>query len=205
MSPQTNSYTNQPASSGSKLRIGRILIVLILVLGFVGGGTFAYLKLNNQKKELEQQKIAANTKIQELEAKLNQAQSSSSEDEEQTQTATQSKTTPTDRDITEINKLLDSRCPNADAPEITKAQLQTADSFGAQRFYNGYAQIGTSCASDNGGYISFMQRQTNLSWKELFGAQDIPGCELANQYKIPSQILPNCISTQTQTTIPNTN
>ncbi len=196
---EPTSISNKP-----KLRVGRILIVLVVVLGVIGGGIFGYLKLSNQAKDLKQQKAEADIKIAELESKLQQAQSSNSTQNEE-EAPTQSKTIPTAKDVSEINKLLDSLCQNLGAVDVTSATLQQKDGFGASRFYNGYAQVGVSCEGQNGGYISFMQRQADLSWKQLFGAQDVPGCDVANQYKIPHQILPNCISIQDQSTMPNTN
>jgi uncharacterized protein HemX len=84
MNPQTNSYTNQPQSTsgGSSLRLGRILLVLLLSLAIIAGGTFAYLKLNNQNKSLKQQNTELNTKIQNLETKLNQAEESQNNSKE---------------------------------------------------------------------------------------------------------------------------
>lgn len=113
--------------------------------------------------------------------------------------------TPSDKDVIEINKLLDSFCDNNDGKDVTKTSLQEKDTFGAQRFYNGYAQVGAGCESENGGYISYMQRQTDLTWKQLVGAQDILDCEKTDQYKIPKEILPKCTTSQGQSQRPNTN
>ncbi len=69
MSPRTNSYSNQSASA-SKLRIGRILLVLVIILGVFGAGTFGYLKFSGQAKDLKEQKSQADAKIAQLEADL---------------------------------------------------------------------------------------------------------------------------------------
>lgn len=122
---------------------------------------------------------------------------------------------PTDKDVLEIKAATEASCASSggySGLEIGLSYLQEKYSFDPEnssdagvRFYNGYALIGISCKDEPGGYVSFMQRQSDGTYKQLLGAQDIPSCETVNKYKIPKQILPTCITNQGQDETQNTN
>lgn len=97
---------------------------------------------------------------------------------------------PTDKDVVEINKALRVLCP-----EPFKIEKATKESI-SNSFYNGFVRVGIHCVDPQegggGGYLAFFQRQSDLTWKKILSGQEPPSCDVANNLKIPHQVLESC-------------
>ncbi len=173
----------------------KILITLVALLIIAVVTTSGY-KLYDQKKDLTADVQTSSKKLADLEKQIKDFKDSEpqSEDSVETDTVPQEPTNlavPTDQEITSINQFYTTRCaPNLPREQITRPQLESG------RYYNGYAKISIGCLTPTGegmgGYLSYIKKQTDSTWVELFGAQELPDCAQIDQHKVPKQIEATC-------------
>jgi hypothetical protein len=178
-----------------KINSKNILITLVALLILAVVSTNGY-KLHDQKKDLKNDIQASSKKIADLEKQIKQFEDSQpqSEDSEETDIIPEEPTNlgvPTDQEISAINQFYTTRCaPNLPREPITRSQLESG------RYYNGYAKMSIGCLTPTGegmgGYISYIKKQTDSTWVELFGAQELPDCVQIDQHKVPKQIEVTC-------------
>jgi hypothetical protein len=157
-----------------------------------------------KQKQLQQEQLATQKAEDEAAAKLKAEQQAQ---EAQKNSAQAALAVPSNQDVTTIKKFTSSYCETGSkftGPEITKTYLQSKADSGALHYYNGYAQISVGCSSDPLGGTSYLQRQADSSWIQIFGSPDTPNCSSINAHKVPAQIAPNCLS-GSGTKIPNQN
>jgi len=180
--------TSRP-SKNQVLIVTLALLVLTLALG-------AYL-WHSQVKELKANRDSNQQKIEQLEKQIKALEETDSEPTESPPTETADPSTPTDRDIVEINKLFDQLCEGNYSPDITLDNFKNSSTSQAEKFYNGYAGTNFGCPDDTGYYI-FIKRQSDKTWAKIGGTQDMPGCDIVDKYKIPKQIIKECVEYPTE-------
>lgn len=211
---QEGALSPQKSKKGKKtLFLFLAVLVAVAVFGAAGWKWYGQIQEYREKQDrLNQQVSELQSELQALKQPANTKNSVNS-------------ASVVEKDAQEIDEALLAEC-NTDAKEkyvyvttdenekevtkVTVAMLQSKHSqLGSTAYVNGYAMIGIGCRpaaspeEGGGGANIILQRQSDGSWKKLFGLQDVPLCTTVNQYKIPKEILNECYSNDTL--VKNTN
>ncbi len=198
-----------PATKNSRkkaLIIFGLLAVGILIASLAFTGFKWRTQLDEQKQGRESVELQVEALKQRI-AELEKAKTSTN-----SSTAALDKTKPSAKDIIEIDKALLAQCNSngsnniylaatASGKQVSKIDSTFFTGTGANQtpaFYDSTAVVGLSCRESSspdeatGGFISILQRQVDLSWKQVMGTQDTIPCAQVNELRIPSRVIKEC-------------
>lgn len=181
--------------SGAGKRIVAVLLIVILLIGTAFGAWY-YGSMQAEKE--------ADAKIAELQSRIDNVEA------EQTESTEEAKNELTEADVAAIDKALTQKCNGDDSgyeytaskdgkiyTKVTRAFFIDPTNNDTPVYAKGFVSVSVGCKktgaeSAGGGYVSIMQRQTDGSWKQVIGTQNMLDCETVNKYKIPKEIQDKC-------------